>query len=81
MTNYEIVIVLLKNGTARSGMLKSEDATNLVVNTSEDGLVKISKSDIQLRQKGMSPMPEGLGQIISRQDLRDLVEYVQSLKK
>jgi putative heme-binding domain-containing protein len=81
LTNYEIVIVLLRNGTARSGMLKSEDATNLVVNTSEDGLVKISKSDIQLRQKGMSPMPEGLGQIIPRQDLRDLVEYVQSLKK
>lgn len=81
MTNYETVIVLLKNGTGCSGMLKREDATNLVVNTSEDGLVTISKSDIQLRQKGMSPMPEGLGQVLPRNDLRDLVEYVQSLKK
>jgi quinoprotein glucose dehydrogenase len=81
VTNYETVIVLLKNGTACSGMLKSEDATNLVVNTPEDGLVTISKGDIQLRQKGLSPMPEGLGQILSRRDLRDLVEYVQSLQK
>jgi putative heme-binding domain-containing protein len=81
MTNYETVIVLLKNGTARSGILKSEDATNLVVNTPEDELVTISKGDVQLRQKGLSPMPEGLGQILSRQDLRDLVEYVQSLQK
>ena len=81
MTNYETVIVLLKNGTGCSGMFKSEDATNLVVNTPEDGLVTISKNDIQLRQKGMSPMPEGLGQIVPRNDLRDLVEYVHSLQK
>lgn len=80
-TNYETVIVLLKNGTGRSGILKSEDATNLVVKTPEDGVVTISKSDIQVRQKGLSPMPEGLGQILSRNDLRDLVEYVQSLQK
>jgi putative heme-binding domain-containing protein len=81
MTNYETVIVLLKNGTGCSGMLKSEDATTLVVNTPEDGPVTISKTDIQIRQKGVSPMPEGLGQLLPRQDLRDLVEYVQSLKQ
>jgi quinoprotein glucose dehydrogenase len=80
-TNYETVIVLLKNGTGCSGLLKSEDATNLVVNTPEDGLVTISKRDIQVRQKGLSPMPEGLGQILPRNNLRDLVEYVHSLQK
>jgi quinoprotein glucose dehydrogenase len=80
-TNYETVIVILKDGRGLSGFLKGEDATNLVVNTPEDGLVNVAKSEIQVRQKGISPMPEGLGKILSRQDLRDLLEYVASLKK
>ena len=79
-TNYETVIVLLKSGSGLSGFLKSEDTTNLIVNTPEDGLVTVNKNDIQLRQKGVSPMPEGLGKILPRQDLRDVVEFVAGLR-
>jgi len=79
-TNYETVIVVLKSGAALSGVLKTENETNLVVNTPEDGPVTVRKSEIQLRQAGASPMPEGLGQILSPQDLRNLVEYVAGLK-
>lgn len=77
---YESVIVLLKNGTGCSGFLKSENETELIINTSEDGPVTIRKTDIQIRQKGLSPMPEGLGQILSKEDLRNLVAFVSSLK-
>ena len=80
VTNYETVILILKNGIGLSGMLKSEDATNLVVNTPDEGLMTVKKEDVQTRQRGVSPMPEGLGQILPKKDLRDLVEFVASTK-
>jgi len=79
-TNFESVILLLHSGSGVSGILKHEDATNLVVFTTDEGLVTVRKSDVQLRQKGLSPMPDGLGLILSKTDLRDLVEFVASPK-
>lgn len=79
-TNYETVILILKNGRGVFGRLRGEDAATVTVQ-SDDGLIAVSKDEIQTRQKGVSPMPAGLGQILSRQDLRDLVEFVASLKK
>jgi putative heme-binding domain-containing protein len=78
--NFETVIVLLKNGSGRAGILKSEDERQLVLNTPEEGPVTINKSDIQLRQKGASPMPENIVELLSQQDLRNLVEFVAGLK-
>ena len=40
----------------------------------------LKKSDIQWRKKALSPMPEGIGHILSRQDLRNLVEFLSSQK-
>jgi hypothetical protein len=42
--------------------------------------VTVKKSDIQSRDKGLSPMPEEMGQVLSRQDLRNLVEFLSGLK-
>jgi quinoprotein glucose dehydrogenase len=78
---FESVTVALKNGTSYAGVLKRESADELVINSPEEGgLVTIKKSDIQSRQKGLSPMPEGMGRILSKQDLRDLVEFLSSSK-
>ena len=77
---FESVLVTLKNGSAYAGVLKSENAGELVINSPEDGLVTVKKSDVQSREKGLSPMPEGMGQVLSREDLRNLVEFLSSLK-
>jgi len=79
-TNYETVILFLNNGSGLSGMLGRETETNLVVKTGDEGPVTVSKADIKIRQKGMSPMPEGLGTLLPKKDLQDLMEYVGSLK-
>ena len=71
---YEIVALALKGGTEVSGVLKSESASELVVQTAEDGLVTVPKSGIVSRQRGLSPMPEGLGELMTLLELRDLVE-------
>jgi len=78
-TNFQTVVVLLKNNTGLSGTLKNENETNLVLSTSEDGPVTVQKSDIQRRWLGASPMPEGIWQSLSKQELRDVIEFVATL--
>jgi quinoprotein glucose dehydrogenase len=77
---YESVTVTLNNDETYAGVLKSETATELVINSTETGVLKLKKSDIKARRTGLSPMPEGLAQILTRADLRNLVEFLGSLK-
>lgn len=79
-TNFQTVVVLLKDNRGISGTLKSETETNLVLITPEDGPVPVDKSEIQRRWIGVSPMPEGIWQQLSKQELRDVIEFVASLK-
>src|SRR5260221_8817453 len=77
---FDSVMVVNKAGDIFAGVLKSEDADQLVINTPESGLVTIKKADIQSRKKALSPMPEGIGQLLSKQDLRNLVEFLAGQK-
>ena len=40
----------------------------------------IKKAEIETRQKALSPMPEGMGEILSKQHIRNLVEFLSGLK-
>jgi hypothetical protein len=40
----------------------------------------VNKADVQSRRPALSPMPEGLWQSLSRRELRDLVEFLMTLK-
>ncbi len=77
---FETATVTLKNGVAYAGVVKSENATNLVILSPEEGDVTLKKADIATREKGLSGMPEGFGQLLSKRELRDLVEFLGTLK-
>jgi quinoprotein glucose dehydrogenase len=77
---YESVMVTLKNDDSYAGVFKSENDNELVLNTPQTGLVTIKKKDIETRQKSLSPMPEGMAQILSKRDLRDLIAYLSTQK-
>ncbi|MGZ8900839.1 MAG: c-type cytochrome, partial [Limisphaerales bacterium] len=77
---FQSVLVTTRDGTSFAGVVKSESDTELELNSPEDGIVKIKKIDITGRERGISSMPEGLGAMLSRRDLRDLVAYLSSLK-
>jgi putative heme-binding domain-containing protein len=79
-TNFQTVVILLKSNTGVSGTLKSENETNVVLITPEDGPVTVQKADVQRRWIGASPMPEGIWQSLSKQELKDLIEFVATLK-
>lgn len=78
-TNYETVIVLLKNGGGTSGTIRGETDTELTLISADNESVRILKSDIQERMPGASPMPEGIWQLLTREELRNLIEFVVTL--
>jgi quinoprotein glucose dehydrogenase len=73
---FETVLVTLKNGTAYAGVIKSESGDTLEINSPEDGLVKVKKADITSREKGLSGMPEGFGDLLTKRELRDVLAYL-----
>jgi quinoprotein glucose dehydrogenase len=77
---FESILVTMKNGTTYAGIVKSETATELELNSPEDGLLKLKKADIQSRERGLSAMPEEFRQILTKKELRDLVEFLATLK-
>ncbi|MDB6016640.1 MAG: hypothetical protein JWR19_1129 [Pedosphaera sp.] len=81
---FESVLVKMKNEQVYAGVLKSETVDELVLNASiDDGtfqIIKLKKADIFSQQKSQSAMPEGLGNMLSKQDLRNLVEFIATVK-
>ncbi len=77
---FENVQGVLNNGVAYAGLVKSETDETLEVFSPEDGLVKIKKSDIKSRTRGLSGMLENLREVLTKHEIRDLVEYLASLK-
>ncbi len=77
---FDNVLLALKDGREFAGTVRSEDDDRLVLATVDAGEVRLEKSMITDRRRGLSAMPEGLGEIVPRRDLRDLVEFLAGLK-
>ena len=77
---FENIQVSLESGSSHVGIVKRETADELDLLTLDDGLVKIKKPEIKLRVKTQSGMPENLRDLLTRREIRDLVEYLASLK-
>ena len=76
-TGFEFATLQLKNGGTVVGIVREESTTALQVEVAEDGAVKqheVLKADVTQRSS-TSAMPP-LVSLMSRQELRDLVEYV-----
>lgn len=63
------------------GTIKSESETELVLNTVTEGYVKIPKNEIKMRKVGLSGMPEDVWEKLSKQELRNIVEYLAGQKR
>lgn len=79
--NFESVLLVTDEGLQVSGIVKGEDDKELRLMTAEGKLVTIPKDSIEERQPTKSAMPEDLTKHLTKQELRDLVEFLSSLKK
>jgi quinoprotein glucose dehydrogenase len=77
---FETVIVNLTDGKRLAGVVKAEDAKVLTIITPEANTVAIPKEQIVDRDTGPSSMPADIKEHLTRAELRDLIEYLASLK-
>jgi len=74
-------IVRTKNGDTIDGHIMEDNADTLVVqiNPLKPELVKIKKSNVKSSSLSkLSPMPEGLVDVLSKEEILDLIAYVES---
>jgi putative membrane-bound dehydrogenase-like protein len=75
---FQVSVFATGDGRVISGIVRSDDANTLVVQTAND-VVVIPKSDLEARRTTpQSLMPEGLVDGLSRDEIRDLVAYLAS---
>ena len=77
---FESTVLLLENGTVKTGIVKSEDDDNLHLMDAEGKTFIVAKEDIEERSRGKSAMPDDVLKFLSKADLRDLVEFLSQQK-
>jgi quinoprotein glucose dehydrogenase len=78
---YETAILLLNDERTVTGVIKSEDKKEIRLVTPENKELVIPVKDVDSRRTGPSAMPADLHQKLSRRELRDVVEFLASLKE
>jgi quinoprotein glucose dehydrogenase len=77
---FDTAVLTLDDGRTVAGIVKAEDAKELTLMTPEAKLITVDKSKIDDRSRGKSAMPQDVAKPLSKAELRDLVEYLSSLR-
>ncbi len=77
---FESLIVITDDGKSYAGIVKESTDDTLKLMQADGTLVTIPKSKIDESAKGISAMPADLIKKLSVRELRDLVEYLSTLK-
>tara|TARA_R110000868_G_scaffold161699_4_gene392494 strand:+ start:9555 stop:12974 length:3420 start_codon:yes stop_codon:yes gene_type:complete len=77
---YGMVTVTLKDGQTVTGILEEETNDELILKTSDAEPMEIALSRIEKRQNMASGMPP-MGTIMSKREIRDVIEYLSGMKK
>jgi quinoprotein glucose dehydrogenase len=77
---FETIVLTLQGDTTYAGLLTTETEATLEINSLEDGLVTVNKAHIESIESGPSGMPEEIRQVLTKREVRDLVEFLSGLK-
>lgn len=79
--SYEPMIVATKDGEEHSGVLRREDAAEVLLATGPTTEMRIARADItEMRPGAVSVMPQGLDEQLSRAELADLLAFLRNTK-
>ena len=79
-TGFEQADLVLTDGNRLSGTIREETADYVRIENLEEGSQKLLKTRISERRRGLSAMPEGLEKLMSPREIRDLIEFLTTLK-
>jgi quinoprotein glucose dehydrogenase len=77
---YDTIVLTLKSGGAAAGIVASETADTISLRNTDNKVVEVKKSNIAKRDSAPSGMPEIYGAILTKSEVRDVVEYLASLR-
>jgi putative heme-binding domain-containing protein len=79
--SFEPVVVVTTDGDVQSGIVRRNDADEVVLVTGPQQEVRIPRARVkEIRPSAVSVMPEGLEQQLSRQELADLLAFLKANK-
>jgi len=77
---FEPVVFAMEDGRILSGTVRSENDESYTLMKSTGEQIVVKKDQIDDQAKGKSGMPDDLRKQLSKSDIRDLVEYLSTLK-
>ncbi|MBL8853920.1 MAG: PQQ-dependent sugar dehydrogenase [Planctomycetaceae bacterium] len=77
---FETQLVLDLEGVTHFGIVKRETDEFVELMNADGQLLRVPTADIDERRRGQSSMPTGMEEKLSKHELRDLVEYLGSLR-
>ena len=77
---FQTVILTLKDGSIKAGALKSEENGVLTIQNPGMPAEQVKAADVTKRDTAPSGMIPNLGDLLTKRELRDIVEYVSTLK-
>jgi putative heme-binding domain-containing protein len=79
--SYQSTRVLTVDGQIYNGLLRGQDEKSVELQLNAERSVVIPREDIeQMEPSDVSVMPQGIDQVLSKQDLADLMALLQSAK-
>ncbi|HUR57207.1 MAG TPA: HEAT repeat domain-containing protein [Opitutaceae bacterium] len=78
---FDTIVLTLKAGGTVAGVVASETPDTIALRNTDNKVVTVKKSDILKREGAPSSMPEIYATILTKTQLRDVVEYLASLKE
>ena len=77
---YESVVLTLADGRTVTGVLRAKDAKAYTLVQADGKVLSVPKDDIESERPDKSAMPDDLHKKLSKRELRDVVEFLASLK-
>ncbi len=78
---FDLQTLTLKDGTYQSGIFVRETPDDVVLKKPDGTEFNVAKAQVTQRRSAPSSMPEIFGQVFTRTELRDVIAYLESLKK
>jgi uncharacterized protein (DUF849 family) len=72
--------VHVKAGRNYAGVVRSENDAEIVIDAGDGATIHIDKKEVSTRTKGLSPMPQDISKTLSKRDIRDVVEFLSTMK-
>jgi quinoprotein glucose dehydrogenase len=77
---FETIVLATVDGKVITGVFRGEDAKEVRLITAEGKLIAVPKDTIEDRKRGPSAMPVDLAPKLTKSEIRDLIEFLASLR-